>query len=533
MLTKIIMIDEQLDITNLCNRITHNNTFYDKITNNETITSIHKKFTMNIPSSIELLPSDNNHDNQNDLIKAEEQIICDEQIINDKPIIEEIKQKNIITIEAETQTEYMDVFNKKMFKTCIISGICANYTNKHIFIDNSNDNNIIELGNGNEKEIREIYQLYKNMFSTQVNTCNGSFYLDSHNTSKKLFYINDVIKWKIIGTKNNQFFPSLNINHFCSNNSCSGFGSSVSMSGDGLVYVIGSFLDNNCVGSVFVYKNNERINLIGNNNIGTSFQGISVSTNFNGSIISIGGSGDNDGIGACWVFENNNRTKLIGSSSIGQSHQGITNILSLDGKYLFVGGSHDDENNGAVWIFNNLKEELKLCGKNKQYFGSYLSTNRDGSIIVIGETNNIHIFVHDCEKWNLSQTISNINVSSLSLNPNGCVLLFSYKNSLNIMKLKNNKYIKKNIINQEQEIVASCMSENGKTIFICCVTNNNKIIGKCLTIKEKKYVLQNTYDLDYTNISLSLPLSMSCDGKYVLIGSESFNNYNGECLLIN
>jgi len=82
--------------------------------------------------------------------------------------------------------------------------------------------------------------LYPKLFPAIINTSHGSFYLDKKHSSKKLLYSDN--KWNIIGKSS--FFPHNNDKILQTETINAGFGSSVSISGNGNVYVIGSYLAN-------------------------------------------------------------------------------------------------------------------------------------------------------------------------------------------------------------------------------------------------------------------------------------------------
>lgn len=285
------MIDEQLEITNL-----YQSNFQEEKFNNmfgQVIDVVHEKNIRYMKKFVDNLIS-------NILFKLPDKKIIIEPITPpNTPIIETIPEPlNIPVIE---QCENF-IFNKNSEKTLVInSGTIISHRN--IFIDNSRSECHLELSDGTEKDMKKISLLHPKLFSAIINTTSGSFYLDIKHSSKKLLYSNN--KWNIIGKSS--FFPQNNDKFLQTENINAGFGSSVSISGNGNVYVIGSYLADNGIGKTWIYSKINNVltlkcSLIGTNNIGASFQGISVSTNFDGSVIAIGGSGDNGGSGACWIF---------------------------------------------------------------------------------------------------------------------------------------------------------------------------------------------------------------------------------------
>jgi gliding motility-associated-like protein len=160
--------------------------------------------------------------------------------------------------------------------------------------------------------------------------------------------------------------------------------------------------------------------LTGNDNVGTAAQGTSVAMSANGRIVVVGGSQDNSGIGAAWVYTSaggwkQKGHKLVGKDSIGQSNQGTSVAISASGSTVVVGGPGDDGNKGAVWVFT-LKDSIwaqqgpKLtisgtAGTAPALFGASVSLSATGNTLVAeaaGDDNNIgaaYVFVRTDTTW--------------------------------------------------------------------------------------------------------------------------------------
>jgi len=88
-----------------------------------------------------------------------------------------------------------------------------------------------------------------------------------------------------------------------------------------------------------------------------SQQGSSVALSADGNIALIGGDTDNSGAGAAWVFTRAGESwaqqgsKLVGTGAVGPAFQGSSVALSGDGSTALVGGSHDNGLLGATWVF--------------------------------------------------------------------------------------------------------------------------------------------------------------------------------------
>ena len=146
------------------------------------------------------------------------------------------------------------------------------------------------------------------------------------------------------------------------------FGISVVLSGDGLTAVVGAIGNTNYKGAVYVYTRsfsnltfttspNQTILPFGN--VNSSVFGSSVDLSFDGNILIIGGYGDNANKGAVWVYKRNathptytlQGSKLVPTTTVGTSNVGNSVSLTSDGLTALIGGSGDDNRTGAAWAY--------------------------------------------------------------------------------------------------------------------------------------------------------------------------------------
>ena len=142
-------------------------------------------------------------------------------------------------------------------------------------------------------------------------------------------------------------------------------GQSVALSADGNTALVGGEYDNSRTGAVWVFTRTgsnwtQQTKLVGTGNIGESYQGSSVALSRDASVAVVGGFGDNSYIGAVWVFTQDLTThawtqqaKLTGTgASSAFAEQGQSVAVSPDGDTIIVGAPNDGAaSQGAVWFF--------------------------------------------------------------------------------------------------------------------------------------------------------------------------------------
>lgn len=165
-------------------------------------------------------------------------------------------------------------------------------------------------------------------------------------------------------------------------------GSSVILSADGNTAVLSGNSDNNSLGAVWIFSRNgtswnqQGDKLVGNDAVGAAKQGSSLSLSADGNMLIVGGAEDNSGLGASWIFTKNSGSwlqagkKIVGTGNTGLSNQGNSVSLSLDGNTLLIGGPNDNSNWGGFWTYTNaLEPNISSFTPTKGNIGSLLSIN--------------------------------------------------------------------------------------------------------------------------------------------------------------
>ena len=146
------------------------------------------------------------------------------------------------------------------------------------------------------------------------------------------------------------------------------FGSSVALSADGSLALIGAPEDNKSAGAVWPFARESSTwtrgeKLTGSGEVGKAGLGVLGALDSDAGIALIGGGGDQKGTGAVWAFTRDGSTwsqqgeKLTGSGEI--THEAAPRgaafaasvALSSDGNTALVGGPADNRGVGAVWVF--------------------------------------------------------------------------------------------------------------------------------------------------------------------------------------
>jgi len=150
-----------------------------------------------------------------------------------------------------------------------------------------------------------------------------------------------------------------------------GLGSSLALSDDGNTAVVGASLDNNTVGSVWIFtRSNGQWIQQGNRLVGSDpamgrYLGQSAAVTADGNTALVGGPGGlmipfgrNLAVGATWVFTRSNGfwsqegSELVGFGTVNNdAFQGWSVAVTPDGTTALVGGPTDNGSLGAVWTF--------------------------------------------------------------------------------------------------------------------------------------------------------------------------------------
>jgi hypothetical protein len=141
-------------------------------------------------------------------------------------------------------------------------------------------------------------------------------------------------------------------------------GTSVALSADGNLALVGEPAFNSNAGAVAVFGRSGGVwslqnGLVGTGAVGPAFQGHSVALSADGNTAIVGGSVDNFQ-GAVWVFIRNGANswfqqgmKLVGTGAAGGQGPGLgfSVALSSDGNTVLAGGPTDSASIGAAWVF--------------------------------------------------------------------------------------------------------------------------------------------------------------------------------------
>jgi hypothetical protein len=193
-------------------------------------------------------------------------------------------------------------------------------------------------------------------------------------------------------------------------------GTSVALSGDGGIAIIGGPSDNNDAGATWVFTRGnggwtqQGSKLVGTGAVDTCcgvYQGSSVALSTDGNTAIVGGPLDNandppfSGTGAAWVFTQSGGvwtqqgSKLVGTGAVGNANQGSSVAVSADGNTLSVGGLYDNggypNGVGAAWIFTQgggwTQQGSKLVGTGAagdSLQGNSVALSADGDTLSVG-----------------------------------------------------------------------------------------------------------------------------------------------------
>ncbi len=181
-------------------------------------------------------------------------------------------------------------------------------------------------------------------------------------------------------------------------------GISVALSADGNTALLGGNLDSNGTGAAWVFTRAGGTwglipdKLVGFGGVGQSHQGTSVALSADGNMALVGGPGDNSDAGAAWVYARTNGAwseqglKLTAVGAAGTAGLGSAVALSADGNTAVVGGASDNDKAGAVWVFTRVNDQwspegAKLVGSDaapSRLLGTSIAVTADGNTAVAG-----------------------------------------------------------------------------------------------------------------------------------------------------
>jgi IPT/TIG domain/FG-GAP repeat len=201
----------------------------------------------------------------------------------------------------------------------------------------------------------------------------------------------------------------------------SGFGTTVAISGDGKVVLVGAPYDNRRKkGTAWIFRKASGGAWVGqklrpNDESGNSTFGYGVALSADGSVALVGGFRDNKEKGAAWVFVRSGSTwkqrgkKLTGKGEAGHGRFGTTLALSGDGDLALIGAGRDNDTAGAAWFFAKSGSTWKQQGskltsgdKNAKYFGWDLALSANGKVALIGAParfGDTFLFARTTSRW--------------------------------------------------------------------------------------------------------------------------------------
>jgi hypothetical protein len=146
-------------------------------------------------------------------------------------------------------------------------------------------------------------------------------------------------------------------------------GTSVALSADGNIAILGGFADDGGVALVFTRSGGghwtQDKNLVGTGAVGKSAPSVALSAD--GSIVMLGGSNDNGGIGAAWMFTRSGSywtqdKNLVGTGAVGKS---APFVASPDNSTIMVGRSNDNGGVGAASVNGTDSQERPSAPSNQ------------------------------------------------------------------------------------------------------------------------------------------------------------------------
>jgi hypothetical protein len=219
-------------------------------------------------------------------------------------------------------------------------------------------------------------------------------------------------------------------------------GDSVSVSADGSVVFLGTFVDKMKIGTAWVFirdaaglwlQQGTALGLYGGEGPGCSSlmegqrvfrSGNAVAVSGDGTTALIGAPQNQHFTGGIWAFVRKGTSwfqegpSLLGTNATGCSlefmemdfyptvgaAQGNSVAISYDGNTAIVGGSCDNEKRGAVWVFTRTETQWtqqgsKLFRNNSRYFGQSVALSNDGNTALIGGLNASWVFKRYNSVW--------------------------------------------------------------------------------------------------------------------------------------
>ena len=180
------------------------------------------------------------------------------------------------------------------------------------------------------------------------------------------------------------------------------FGYSVAFSGNGNIIAIGAPAHNGCKGIVHVYNRSgdvwtEQVKLLASDGAYGDRFGISLAISSDGNTIVIGANSDDndngDGAGSAYIFTRTDDgwvedVKLLASDGDRCDWFGSAVSTNSNGTIVIIGAHWHNDGKGAAYIYNcttdEWVEEAKLEVSNGHWFGYSVSMNNNGDTAIVG-----------------------------------------------------------------------------------------------------------------------------------------------------
>ncbi len=191
----------------------------------------------------------------------------------------------------------------------------------------------------------------------------------------------------------------------CGGSGCR-FGFSVAISGDGLTAMAGAPGESDSLGAAYAYtrqgdrwvRQGDALRPLDGTGVTQNF-GSSVALSHDGTVAVVGAFGDNSSRGAAYVFTRSGGVwtqqgpKILPANPVGQlGFFGIAASMSMDGNTFVVGAEGDNGYAGAAYVFQRSgaawTQQAKFTSINgisvTQFFGSAVAISGDGNTVAVG-----------------------------------------------------------------------------------------------------------------------------------------------------
>jgi hypothetical protein len=184
----------------------------------------------------------------------------------------------------------------------------------------------------------------------------------------------------------------------------------VSLSNDGNILALGSDIDNNNVGAVWIYAKIAGVwtlqgpKITGPGEIGAGSFGLAVSLSGSGNLLVVGSPFETPA-GAAYIFNLNSPSspqfvaRLVGTPLDTGAVFGYDVAFSADGSTLAVGASSNLANKGSAFVFTKIQSQWTQqafltppSGFTTQYFGFGVSLSANGNIFAASSVNNAVVY---------------------------------------------------------------------------------------------------------------------------------------------